>query len=42
MTVPLLREVGKRVDEAAIAARLRDAARQISWAIGAPTEAMTK
>ena len=36
LTVPLLREVGKRVDEAAIATRLRDAAKQISGAIGAP------
>lgn len=36
LTVPLLREVGKRVDEAAIAARLRDAARRISSVIGAP------
>jgi DNA-binding IclR family transcriptional regulator len=42
LTVPLLREVGKRVDEATIAARLRDAARQISGAIGAPTETMAK
>jgi len=41
LTVPLLRQVGKRVDEGAIAARLRDAARQISGAIGAPAEAVT-
>lgn len=34
LTVPLLREVGKRVDEVAIAARLCTAARQISSAIG--------
>ena len=38
----LLAATTSGVDEAAIAARLRDAARQISGAIGAPTEAMTK
>ncbi|MEJ1975045.1 MAG: IclR family transcriptional regulator [Acetobacteraceae bacterium] len=35
LTVPLLREVGKAVDETAIAARLREAARRISATIGA-------
>ncbi len=35
LTVPLLREVGKRVDEEAIAERLREAARRISSSIGA-------
>lgn len=41
LTVPLLREIGKRVDEGAVAARLRDAARCISSTIGAPNGTAT-